>query len=585
MRTRNNFFTAIFPAFLLAALLFSGCPAATDDGNRDTGVSFPAPTGLLAELSGNSVTVTWNPVRDAAAYEFYFAQREDDSAAATYYQDTEDPVFTMDSLGRGVVHYFWVKAKKADGETSPFSAPASAVIPVEAPSGIMVGKDTTSLHVTWEPADGASSYEVWVADSALESRARLYTVTEGTYTEITDRAENTTYYVRLKSKYDGGASSFSERVSGTTGEPGNPAIPFIYGTAQLDGGRVDLYWNAAENATFYEIYYGTTLSEMNSADPVRAYGTTHRLTGLTDGVTYYLRIRARAGSKASGYTESVTAVPGGRLPESLEGIFLSRYPYDRPYYMDGHRIGKVRDMREQFPFNVAGRPSAIGPSTGRYTPSSDPYPRPGPFGGSMGPVMPSGYTLNNERDQYVLYIGMSMNAMLFGPVRAVVYHTATSNGINTQIWDTVCEYGDGLATTPAHSYFVMRFYTNDLADDRGFYVFGLMQVSMDNFNGWDLSPAALYSTSKNFYDAGVAYPAIKVGSLSGESPLFNPLLIEKGPAARAISALSAQGLTFPGDPYSGGWWQRWTSRNAIVTEMGEEAADAIVSAFWNEVRW
>jgi hypothetical protein len=567
----------VLAVLLCGAVL--GCPNVTDGETTERGGGgFEAPSGLTAAIEGRSVTLTWKAVEGAEAYEFYYAQGSSDVSGAVYYEDISDPVYTMEGLGWGTPYYFWVRAKKAGGETSGFSVPVRAVIPVPAPDtgGIIVSKDTNALYVSWEPEEGASDYRVYFATTPSESAMMSYVSALGNnYKEIPGLQTETTYYIRIRSTWDGGVSGFSGLKSLKTGETVKPLKhPKLYGVAQLDGGRLDLYWDAVDNATFYKIYASTNEGNLGTVEPVMAYGTTYRLTGLEDGTPYYLGIEAWGGSKRADGNMTKTlnpATPGGRLPADLEGTFMSRYPDARRYYMDGHWIGPASELKDNFPYNVAGRPSPIGPSPGKYIASGEDYPVPGLLRpGSMdtgGGVMRSGYAINPGRDQFVFYDGGVMGIYLFGIVRVVVQAFERPNE-----WFVLCEYGN-YDRAKDKKYFGMLFResTPDVS------VYGLMQGSMTNFSEWELSTGQIYTTAKNFYDAGVAYPALKIGykdwlTVDPDGPLYNPLRIRPEPIWSIWPGLAELGIHAPEN-----WWEVWNNAETIPQE--------VLAAFWNQVRW
>jgi len=111
----------------------------------------------------------------------------------------------------------------------------------------------------------------------------------------------TTYYVWIKAKNNIGVSDFSPPASGKPlGMPGTP-------TLSPAPGQLLVAWTAVAGADEYEVYYGintpTTLAIVTA-------GTTATITGLTNGTTYYVRLRAKNVNGVSNYGASASGLPG-----------------------------------------------------------------------------------------------------------------------------------------------------------------------------------------------------------------------------------------------------------------------------------
>jgi hypothetical protein len=580
--------------FIISLSLFSvTCqnPAIDDTESGEETGGFAAPTGLRALRSGSGVEVTWNPVKGAEAYEFYYAEGLNNPASAQRHDDTQDPVFVMEELACGVSWYFWVKAKNASGETSPYSSPASIMLPVSPPpqESIMAAKDTKALTVSWQPVGNATGYEVWGSTSSSNLKRLTVVPPAQTWYTVTQLENGKPYFVKLKSVYAGGVSDFSALVSGTPGDSGQPGDPVFFALAELDGGRVCVMWNAAANAVYYELLYNNTnnIGTATTVSPI--YGTDYMLgekTGedLAEGTEYYLWLRAKAGSKESNLAPSPeTAVPGRRVAPEWYGTFFSRWPNvgswtgQRPYYMDGHQFGPISEMHDVFPFNVAGRPSVIGPSPGKYQVSSHPYPLPGGevdiHGNNyMAAVLPSGYAVQPD-DQYVYYAwGPSPDFTRLGIVRAVI---RKMNGSANRY--LLCEY---LNPVGGRNYFVFGLLRGDPDYN---CVLGLLPLGGAGA-AKDLSPGDINLVARTFSASGVAYPAIRLGYLGNgqefsgwvdpNGSLFNPLLIRPERIAEKVDPRLAElGLSYPD-----GWFNKTASSDPPLDP-------AFINVFWDAVDW
>jgi hypothetical protein len=129
------------------------------------------------------------------------------------------------------------------------------------------------------------------------SLAQTVTTTTAMISGLTN---GTTYYIWVKGKNANGESNVSAVASGKPlGTPGTPTV--------TSGFRALLVtWTSVAGADEYEVYYGTgtpiTLAETTA-------GTTATITGLTNGTTYNVRLRAKNANGISDYGSSASGVP------------------------------------------------------------------------------------------------------------------------------------------------------------------------------------------------------------------------------------------------------------------------------------
>ena len=372
-------------------------------------------------------------------------------------------------------------------------------------------------------------------------------------------------------------------------------MPVLNYYAQIYGGqsspdKLCLFWGAAANATSYEILYNTATTTAGAKTVWPVYGTNHILgvnETLVRDTTYYIWIRAKAGSNTSGLSNMATVKYGERIPQGFVGWFFSRWPStgpahagERPYYMDGHIIGPVSEMADIFPWNVAGRQSPIGPSPGKFAKSSAKYPLPAGFGtASMNEVLSSGYAVDHDREQYLSY--SYSRPLNFALVRATMRPVVTSDRVECIAF---CEVIAGGTTAMS----AMYLYAN--ADRQPPYgnCFGLLHYSgIATSDPANIQPGQLYASYHSFIDAGVAYPSIRLGRKPVEPGLgdpedtsipfydqYNPLLIRPEPLSNKVNpALAAAGVSLPG-----GWWTKTSQSDPPLDPI-------IVNAFWDAVDW
>jgi hypothetical protein len=185
--------------------------------------------------------------------------------------------------------------------------------------------------------------------------------------------------------------------------------------------------------------------------------------------------------------------------------------------MDGYQIGPVAEMPGVFPFNRV-----------KY-PNSEYLGFPADLGGQ-------GYVRTQGRsgapvyddDQYLFYNTISMTPPQIGVIRAVLERTSQSNGEKWYLNYVVVENFGQVGSNAGGGYAVIKFtYTFD-----GWNAFNYLMV-VNGGGTSSLTVEGLHTLSGKSWDAGVAYPGIRLGFLSNGSPdtdiAFHPELIRPEP--------------------------------------------------------
>lgn len=313
MRERIRSKTLMLLAVMLTAMVWVaiGCEDPEDVYAPPETPSAPTVTSGDSEL-----IVTWPADPYANSYEVYFST-SDDSAEATFYTgDTDDADTTcvITGLENGTLYYVWIKAGNTSG-LSDFSAtstgtPAAAIAPPIAPSAPTVTAGDGELMVTWNAVSEATSYEVFYATVDDSSAGAQYTGdSDSTDTScvITGLENGTLYHVWIEANNAAGASDYSPSASGTpiativiSDPPQAPTL--VAGDRELTAS-----WEPVSGATSYEVYFATE-DISSSAIPfdgdADATDTTAVITGLVNGMLYYVWLKAVNAAGASDFSPS-----------------------------------------------------------------------------------------------------------------------------------------------------------------------------------------------------------------------------------------------------------------------------------------
>ena len=136
--------------------------------------------------------------------------------------------------------------------------------------------------------------------------------TDYVYVNDTTRTTHYDYRIVLGTNVTGTASVSSKWFDPATGGVGAPAPP-INLAAAAGNGQVALTWAATPGATSYNIYRGTTAGG-ESATAIASTNistTSYTNTGLTNGTTYYYKVKAVNSNGTSAYSNEASAAPTG----------------------------------------------------------------------------------------------------------------------------------------------------------------------------------------------------------------------------------------------------------------------------------
>ncbi|MDR0732392.1 MAG: cadherin-like beta sandwich domain-containing protein, partial [Treponema sp.] len=476
-----------------------------------------APAGLSAQYTGpGALDLAWTASPGATSYQVYYSPGLNDSSQAIFRDPVYDPVYSFSNLDNGAVYYFWVKAENS-GSISAFSAPATITMPVPPPRDITVSSLTEKLRLNWTTIQGADSYEVQHSASASFSGAATTPATGDSLT-LTNLQNGAEYSIRIRSVHSGGVSEWSSMVKGTPQPSGDtlaaPVIVRIGRSADHSAPRIVLLWNPVNGAEYYEVSYsaggdpegGTKISTItdNACDID---------TGLTRGTSYNVWVRAINDVAGSAWSAPVAPqTPGAGFDPRVFGVYFSRYPFGRAYYMDGYQIGSVGGMTSEFPFNKTLYSNTNG--------------IPGCFENEISQKeTPSGYEIQDD-DQYLFYNDLGrFGWQSIGVIRMIFHYSDADTGI------LLIENLKGLRLS---GNFCVKFTINDTFDNGAIDYF--RGANSGSFGG--LSLPQLKARVMQDDDAGVAYPGIRLGYYRGSNAWdmdsdFHPNLLPPEPLSRA----------------------------------------------------
>ena len=321
--------------FQVQSLGFEGDSGWSEDSNDGQGVyptaNTPAPpTNVQAKAGDRVVDVSWDAPNPAPSG--YLVQWRE-ATSSTWTPSSPDPVsgtsLSVRDLVLGKQYYFQVTSTnggRAVSQPVATTTPTGPLATPNPPQGVVATAGERQVTLTWSaPSPAPAKYQIQYKVSGAGSWQTTDTTTNLSYT-ASGLTNGTTYVFQVRSMRDDLLSAPVEVTAKPDGTWTTPANP-INVTAYPGNTVVYMSWTmpAGTQYTDFDVQYSTNNSSWFPTTGLRTGSTnlTYVLSGLTNGVPYYLRVRAvngpqvGAGWTAMAGTVTPAGVPG--TPTSVVG--------------------------------------------------------------------------------------------------------------------------------------------------------------------------------------------------------------------------------------------------------------------------
>ena len=306
------------------------------------GVVPPMLAALPGFNAGASCTVSWTPGANNAEY---FAQASTSATFASIFAESgwiAGTAYLFDGLADGTRYYYRVKARNAFDIESPFSLAGSSTQDATAPASQLAAlpalQATATFDLAWSGSDATSGL----------AAVRLYVSRNGgAYNEYgSGPFAASPIAIDLNTIGGDGQYAFYTRALDAAGnlelapatadaqtliDTSAPALPTLTAEPTVTQGAVNTVdWSPVAGAAEYEVQCATDAgftALFGSSNWIA--GTTYTFTGLTEGTTYWYRVRARdLAQNTSGWSASVssTQASGYVLPAGWNLISFNMDP-------------------------------------------------------------------------------------------------------------------------------------------------------------------------------------------------------------------------------------------------------------------
>ncbi len=286
-----------------------------------------APSGLSAtSISSTQINLSWT---DNATNETGFKIERKTGSGGTYAQIATTgagvTIYSDTGLTAGTTYFYRVRATNAVGD-SAYSVEASATtgtVPPDTPTGLTATATSSSqINLSWTDVATETGFKIERKTGVGGTYSQIATVGAGIVTySNTGLTANTTYYYRIRATNAGGDSPYSSEANATTLDVA-PAAPSGLSATSISSTQINLSWtDNATNETGFKIERktgsGGTYAQIATTG---ADVTTYSDTGLTEGTTYFYRVRATNAVGDSAYSVEASATTGTTPPDAPSGL-------------------------------------------------------------------------------------------------------------------------------------------------------------------------------------------------------------------------------------------------------------------------
>lgn len=256
------------------------------------------PSNITATATGTSLTLSWDPVANATSY---------DAKVDGITKNTTETTIPFGGLNANTPHTYSVRAKNSvsASEWSGDQNRSTRKDVPDVPENLSTAATNSSITLTWDPAAGATTYQVNVDGSIINSGSHTSYVDAG----LTPGSAHT-YLVRAVNS--GGKSGWSVPVtaSATPLESGVPANLNALTTSDA----VTVTWDPVQDATGYDLH----IENDGDVSMIRVAGPSYTQTGLTPGSVCTYKVRSVTGENTSAWSPSLTITVGDN-PSGVPG--------------------------------------------------------------------------------------------------------------------------------------------------------------------------------------------------------------------------------------------------------------------------
>jgi titin len=383
MNLRNLARRALFVAVIATPLgaagqVQAGVGAAESQGSGTvlaTASVATAPRSPKATPRNAAVRLTWSrpSSNGGAKIDKYAVQRRSGATWKTIARPS-DLSYRVTNLVNGTTYSFRIRAHNAAGWGAPSTTVSARprTVPT-APRSLTATSGDDNVTLKWLAPSGSGGAPVgkYAVQWSTTGTSGWKTYAQPSTNTLTtsDFACCQKFFLRVRAHNAAGWSVASNVVGYRPAVPSEPQYP----SANAGNQSVDLFWtapssNGGASVEYYEVQWAADAGGPWTTDGL-PQSTTRAVQGLTNGTTYYFRVRAHNSTGYGPYSSIVSAAPSGvpsapQSPLALVNGSTVTLTWSKPAYEGGSPIQKY-NVSTSLSFNGSFTPvgSTVGPTT------------------------------------------------------------------------------------------------------------------------------------------------------------------------------------------------------------------------------
>ena len=265
------------------------------------------PASVIAIADDRQAKLVWDELPGGPKYTLLYSQGDNfDSATALKIEDAL-PGQLVGALTNGKAYCFTIGVRYGD-RSSPLSQPVR-IVPVGIASGFSAAPGTGKVVLTWAPAEGAASYNLYFrAGPGVDKNDTKATGVASPYT-LTTLNNGIHYAFALTSVSGGSESRLGDTITATP-----LAIP-IHVAAASGTGCMVVTWDTAAGASTYNVIYGKGDTVGEDATKRENRRSPDTIPGLENGTRYAARVQGAVPAGRSDPSTDAWTIPMGTASE------------------------------------------------------------------------------------------------------------------------------------------------------------------------------------------------------------------------------------------------------------------------------